>query len=160
MTSHNLKVAIEKGISILPTRLEILKLRNTLDPLEDDEYEKVIKDQEIYKQIVEEQKIDFERKVHREQDELLKKSGGNPFDALVEVLGPNAHKVYMEVMEEMSKEHKYNPFNTDNNTGQLEQEITKKLFSKVMGNDDMVKHLLDKTLFKDKNKGINDPSLK
>jgi hypothetical protein len=51
MTSHNLKVAIEKGISILPTRLEILKLRNTLDQLEDDEYEKVIKDQEIYKQI-------------------------------------------------------------------------------------------------------------
>jgi hypothetical protein len=51
MTSHNLKIAIEKGISILPTRLEILKLRNTLDQLEDDEYEKVIKDQEIYKQI-------------------------------------------------------------------------------------------------------------
>jgi hypothetical protein len=173
-SSYNLKVAIEKATSILPTRLELNKLLTTLTDEEYEEYKSIMGDNPISKQIVEEQRLRFEHNVKKDQEKLKRMLDHEPgdsssYDPLSEILGGvgmdgnkkgGHHEMFLEVIKEIKKDKPdFDPYKDPDETTKL---ISIKMFSRLAGNEEAVSRILDKTMGlnkKNNGKGINDPNL-
>lgn len=143
MTNYNLKIAIEKSLSILPTRLEIAKLRNVLSPVEIDELDKTISDHPITKEINEEHIRKYENDV---------KNNVNPYDSfnkrgsetLYDLFGFECTDLVKECTDELRADPQYKHLNPIDHEEEIIKILTQKMIVKISSKPDMLSKLLDK----------------
>lgn len=143
MTNHNLKIAIEKSLSILPTRLEIVKLKNILNKQELEELEKTIDDHPLTKEIRQEYIKIFEKDVRNNvnpYDEFNKRGA----DTLFDLFGFECTELVKECTEELQQDPKYKHLNPYEHEEDIVKILTKKMIGKIAMKPDLLSKLLDK----------------